>query len=161
MEDAKDCPVWFSEPSQADNSWGRRGESVTSWVGRSTLPRARAPRRFLNENLSVLPKEHQAALYRALHDPLDPLAVLEPPGGVDDERDPEALFVGVVFVDVAAVLAEALPMVAEDYEDRVLVEPQLLVLLDEVERNGRARAPKSTARPADPFLPTPTRNRTR
>ena len=28
----------------------------------------------MNENLSVLPKEHQAALYRALHDPLDPLS---------------------------------------------------------------------------------------
>jgi hypothetical protein len=68
MEDARDRPVWFSEPSQADESWGRRGESVTSWVERATLPRARATRRFLNENLSMLPHEHQAALYRALHD---------------------------------------------------------------------------------------------
>lgn len=68
MEDAKDRPVWFSEPSQADDSWGRRGESPTSWVERSTLPRARATRRFLNQHLSVLPKEHQVALYRALHD---------------------------------------------------------------------------------------------
>jgi hypothetical protein len=68
MKDAKVRPVWFSEPSQADDSWGRRGESMTSWVERSTLPRARATRRFLNENLSVLPTEHQAALYQALHD---------------------------------------------------------------------------------------------
>jgi hypothetical protein len=41
---------------------------MTSWIERSTLPRARATRRFLNENLSVLPTEHQAALYQALHD---------------------------------------------------------------------------------------------
>jgi hypothetical protein len=68
VKDAKDRPVWFSEPSQADDSWGRRGESLTSWVERATLSRARATRRFLNENLSMLPKEHQAALYRALHD---------------------------------------------------------------------------------------------
>jgi hypothetical protein len=58
--------------------------------------------------------------------------VLEPPGGVDDKGDPEAFLVGVVFVHVAAVLAEALPVIAEDDEERVLVEPQLLVLLDEV-----------------------------
>jgi hypothetical protein len=68
MKDAKDRPVWFSEPSRADDSWGRRGESMTSWVERATLHRARATRRFLNENPSALPKEHQAALYRALHD---------------------------------------------------------------------------------------------
>ena len=68
MKDAKDRPVWFSEPSRADDSWGRRGESMTSWVERATLHRARATRRFLNENLSALPKEHQAALYRVLHD---------------------------------------------------------------------------------------------
>jgi hypothetical protein len=68
VKDAKDRPVWFSEPSQADDSWGRRGESVTSWVERATLPRAQATRRFLNENLSALPKEHQAALHKALHD---------------------------------------------------------------------------------------------
>src|SRR5215203_6069558 len=58
--------------------------------------------------------------------------MLETPGGVDDERDLEALLVGVVFVHVAAVLAEAITMVAEYDEDRILVEPQLLVLLDEV-----------------------------
>jgi hypothetical protein len=68
VKDAKDRPVWFSEPSQVDDSWGRRGESVTSWVERATLPRAQAIRRFLNENLAVLPTEQQAVLYRALHD---------------------------------------------------------------------------------------------
>jgi hypothetical protein len=68
VKDTKDRPVWFSEPSQADESWGRRGESVTSWVERATLSRARATRRFLNENLAVVPNEQQAALYRALHD---------------------------------------------------------------------------------------------
>lgn len=59
--------MWFSEPLNNDPTWGRRGESTTSWVGRSTLPRARAVRRFLNANLSALPKEHRADLYRALH----------------------------------------------------------------------------------------------
>ena len=68
MKDAKDRPVWFSEPSQADDSRGPRGEPFTAWVGRSTLPRARAARRFLNKNLHALPDEHQPALYRALHD---------------------------------------------------------------------------------------------
>lgn len=68
MNDAQDRAVWFPEPSQADDTWGRRGESTTSWTERSTLPRARATRRFLNENLSALPGEHQAALHKALHD---------------------------------------------------------------------------------------------
>jgi hypothetical protein len=68
MNEAQDRPVWFSEPSQADDSWGQRGESTTSWAERSTLPRARATRRFLNENLSALPEEYQVAFHRALHD---------------------------------------------------------------------------------------------
>lgn len=68
MNDAQNSPVWFPEPSQADDTWGRRGESTTSWTERSTLPRARATRRFLNENLAALPDEHQAALRKALRD---------------------------------------------------------------------------------------------
>jgi hypothetical protein len=67
MKDTTDRPVWFPEPSLSDESWGRRDESVTSWVGRATLPRAQATRRFLNDNLAMLPDEQQAALYRALH----------------------------------------------------------------------------------------------
>ena len=68
MNDAPDRLVWFPEPPRADDSWGRHGEALTSWAERSTLPRARATRRFLNENLLALPKEQQPGLYRALHD---------------------------------------------------------------------------------------------
>src|SRR5829696_10003298 len=64
--------------------------------------------------------------------PLDPLAALEPARRVDEQRYPQSLLVGVVTVYIAAVLAEALAMVAVDDEDGVLVEPQLLVLLKEV-----------------------------
>ena len=67
MNDGQDRPGWFPEPPQADDSWGRRGEALTSWAERSTLPRAMAIRRFLNESLSALPNEHQADLYKALH----------------------------------------------------------------------------------------------
>ena len=63
MNNAQDRQVWFSEPSQADDPWGRRGESVTSWVTKATLPKARATPRFLNDNLSMLPHEHQAVLH--------------------------------------------------------------------------------------------------
>jgi hypothetical protein len=68
VKEAKYRSVWFPEPLRADDSRGQRGEPFTTWVERSTLPRARAARRFLNENLHALPKEHQAALCRALHD---------------------------------------------------------------------------------------------
>src|SRR5215203_7418269 len=63
---------------------------------------------------------------------LDPLAALEPSRRVDEQRYPQSLFVDGVAVQKAAVLAEALAVVAIEDEDGVLVEPQLLVLLKEV-----------------------------
>jgi hypothetical protein len=45
MKDSKDRPVWISEPLQADVSWGRRGESMTSWIERATLPPLRLSER--------------------------------------------------------------------------------------------------------------------
>jgi hypothetical protein len=60
--------VWFPEPSPVDDSAANRGEPTTDWLKRSTHPRAQATRRFLNENLSALPSEHQDVLYRMLHE---------------------------------------------------------------------------------------------
>jgi hypothetical protein len=60
--------AWFPEPSRADDTYANRGELVTDWLKRSTVPRAREARRFLNENLAKVPQDHQLVLYRALHE---------------------------------------------------------------------------------------------
>jgi hypothetical protein len=60
--------AWFPEPSRADDTYANRGELVTDWLKRSTLPRAKEIRRFLNENLAKIPQDHQLVLYRALHE---------------------------------------------------------------------------------------------
>src|SRR5215218_382798 len=60
--------AWFPEPSGADDTYANRGELLTDWLKRSTLPRAREVRRFLNENLAKIPQDHQLVLYRALHE---------------------------------------------------------------------------------------------
>lgn len=57
---------WFPEPFEPDDSWGREGEGVLSWLLRSTLPRARAARYFLNINLSALPRPFAQKLRRDL-----------------------------------------------------------------------------------------------
>jgi hypothetical protein len=57
---------WFAEPTFPDDTWGRRGESFTDWLARSTLPRAVAARRFLNSNLATLPVAIQPVLFAAL-----------------------------------------------------------------------------------------------
>jgi hypothetical protein len=59
--------VWFPEPSRIDDTYAWRGEDTTDWLGRSTVPRARECRRFLNENFSKLPGEYQTVLHHALH----------------------------------------------------------------------------------------------
>lgn len=58
---------WFSEPSRVCDTPAYRGESTTDWLARSTSPRAREARRFLNENLSAFPESGRDAMYRALH----------------------------------------------------------------------------------------------
>jgi hypothetical protein len=58
---------WFPEPARADDTYLRRGEPITSWLKRSTIPGAKECRHFLNENLSSLPSGHQRVLYQALH----------------------------------------------------------------------------------------------
>jgi hypothetical protein len=60
-------PVWFPEPSWIDDTYAWRGEATTDWLRRSTVPRARECRRFLNENFSKLPGEYQAVLHHVLH----------------------------------------------------------------------------------------------
>jgi hypothetical protein len=64
----RDSVAWFPEPSRADDTYAKRGELVTDWLKRSTLPRAREVRRFLNENLAKVPHDHQLVLYQALHE---------------------------------------------------------------------------------------------
>jgi hypothetical protein len=59
---------WFPAPSRTDDTYGRKGEPTTAWLQRSTVARAIAWRRFLNQNLSMLPRVHQPVLYQALHD---------------------------------------------------------------------------------------------
>jgi hypothetical protein len=51
--------IWFCEPEERDDSYSERGESTPSWLARSTLPRAKAWRTFLNRNLAALPEECQ------------------------------------------------------------------------------------------------------
>jgi len=59
---------WFPEPTQADDTYLSRGEQITNWLKRSTIPGAKECRRFLNENLTSLPSGYQPVLYQALHD---------------------------------------------------------------------------------------------
>jgi len=66
MNDQPEFTVWFPEPTTVDDTFGRRGESSTSWMGRSTVPRAREMRRFFNENLAHLPQDFQRYLHHTL-----------------------------------------------------------------------------------------------
>src|SRR5829696_1664695 len=61
-----------------------------------------------------------------------PRTTLERTRGVNQEWHPETFLPDGIVVLVAAVLAESLAVITVEDEDGVLVEPQLLVLLDEV-----------------------------
>jgi hypothetical protein len=58
--------VWFAEPAKDDNTFATRGEGAFSWLNRSTTERAKACRRFLNENISKLPPDWQPKLHHDL-----------------------------------------------------------------------------------------------
>lgn len=58
--------IWFGEPSEPDPTFGRRGESTVQWLSRSTAPRAKEARRFLNQNLSKLPEDIQESFVSSL-----------------------------------------------------------------------------------------------
>src|ERR671932_2385363 len=64
--------------------------------------------------------------------PLDLLTAFEPAGGVDQEGHLEALLPDDIVMLVTAVLSEALAMVSIQDEDGIVVEPKLLVLIEEV-----------------------------
>jgi len=51
--------IWLPEPAQVDSSYAHRREHTLDWLAKSSTPRARECRRFLNENLSRFPKETQ------------------------------------------------------------------------------------------------------
>jgi hypothetical protein len=61
-----DAVSWFPEPIEPDDTWAMEGEGCRSWLLRSTLPRARAAREFLNNNLRALPKPFADKLQRDL-----------------------------------------------------------------------------------------------
>ena len=48
--------VWLNEPSLKDDSYAEHGEHTLDWLSRSTLPRAKQMKSFLNHNLSELPQ---------------------------------------------------------------------------------------------------------
>lgn len=47
--------IWLQEPAESDESWAKYGEHTLDWLSRSTLPRAKQMRLFINHNLSKLP----------------------------------------------------------------------------------------------------------
>jgi hypothetical protein len=47
--------TWLPKPSVPDDTYARRGEHALDWLARSTVARAQACRRFMNEHLSKLP----------------------------------------------------------------------------------------------------------
>ena len=57
---------WFPEPNTSDDSPSPRGEQPVDYLARSTCHRARELRRFLNENISMLPEDAQKSTYDAL-----------------------------------------------------------------------------------------------
>ena len=63
---------------------------------------------------------------------LDRRTLFPPPGLVDDERYVQAFLVDGVIVLLEAVLVEPLPVVPEDDKGCLLVEPEFLVLVEEV-----------------------------
>ena len=57
--------TWLPEPSAPDDTYAGRDEHALDWLARSTIARAKACRRFLNEHLSKLPAGTQRKM---LHD---------------------------------------------------------------------------------------------
>ena len=57
---------WLSKPTTIDNTYSKAGESVVSWLGRSTTKRAQIFRQFLERNLEEIPSEYQEHFIKAL-----------------------------------------------------------------------------------------------
>lgn len=56
----------FSEPTTVDNTWASHGEPIASWLGESTLPRAREIRAFINRNIACLPADMRSEFCHAI-----------------------------------------------------------------------------------------------
>lgn len=54
--------VYFPEPSRPDETWPGWDETAVEWFRRSSQPRARAVREFLNRNLAYFPTKHAKSL---------------------------------------------------------------------------------------------------
>lgn len=61
-----DAPVHFPEPATQDDSWPGWDETAVEWFRRSTTPRARAVREFLNRSLGHFPPKHASSLSKRL-----------------------------------------------------------------------------------------------
>src|SRR5690349_20410370 len=57
---------WLSEQTTRDDTYASQREHSLDWLARSTLPRAREARRFLNQDLQMIPTDAQMPLFRAL-----------------------------------------------------------------------------------------------
>jgi hypothetical protein len=57
---------WLSKPTTIDTTYSKVGESVVSWLGRSTTKRAQIFRQFLKRNLDEIPSEYQEHFIKAL-----------------------------------------------------------------------------------------------
>ncbi len=70
LEDVSVKPsVYFPEPASPDETWQEWDESAVQWLTRSTQPRARAIREFLNVNLGhFLPKDAKGLAQRLNQD---------------------------------------------------------------------------------------------
>ena len=64
----REPPIWFSEPLLLDDTYRDRAEHALDWLARSTVPRATACRRFLNEHISKLPVQNQSNLVHDLRE---------------------------------------------------------------------------------------------
>jgi hypothetical protein len=59
--------VYFPEPTSPDESWPGWDETAVEWFTRSTQPRAKAVREFLNRSLEHFPPKHARSLAKRLN----------------------------------------------------------------------------------------------
>lgn len=62
MNNIEPSSIWLPEPDIPDESYADRGEHTLDWLARCTNRKAGECRRFLNENLSMLPKNVQDSI---------------------------------------------------------------------------------------------------
>lgn len=60
---ADEKALWFPEPAAEDDSIARHGEGTYAWLSRSTSPKAKGCRRFLNENINHVPRDWRTKLH--------------------------------------------------------------------------------------------------